>query len=151
MGRILGIDFGERRIGLAVSDPTGTIATPLPTLTRRRGKRPPVAPLSELARECEASALVVGLPLTLEGEESDWTREVRAFGEALAKRTGLPLHWIDERLTSVRAERVVRGGMGLKRSEREEKGRVDQAAAVLILQAWLDRAGGEATSAPGEP
>lgn len=139
MSRVLGIDYGERRVGVAVSDPTGTIATPLDTLTRRRGKRAPVAAVVRLAQEHEVSAVVMGLPLTLEGDESDWTREVRSFGEAVGERAGLPVHFIDERLTSVRAERVVRGGLGLKRTQREEKGRVDQTAALLILQGWLDR------------
>jgi putative holliday junction resolvase len=138
LARILGIDYGERRIGLAVSDPTGIIATPLPTLQRRRGKRPPVAAVARLASEHEVGAIVVGLPLTLAGEESEWTREVRAFGDALGERTGLPVHFIDERMTSVRAERAVRS-MGLPRHRREEKERVDVAAAILILQAYLDR------------
>lgn len=135
--RILGIDYGEHRIGLALSDPTGTIATPLPTLTRRRGKRPPYRRLAELAREREAEALVVGLPLELSGEESDWTREVREVGDRLADRLDLPVFYVDERMTSVRAERAVRGS-GLPRGERERKDRVDRAAAVLILQRFLD-------------
>ncbi len=138
MARVLGVDYGERRIGLAVSDPTGTIAQPLPTLTRRAGKRPPVQAIADLAREWQVEALVVGLPLTLDGDDSDWTRETRAFGEKLAQRTGLPLHFVDERMTSVRAERAVRS-LGLRRTEREDKTRVDAAAAVLILQAFLDR------------
>ncbi len=138
MPRVLGVDYGERRVGLAVSDPTGTIAQPLPTLTRRAGKRPPVQAIADLAREWQVEAVVVGLPLTLEGDESDWTRETRAFAERLAQRTGLPLHFVDERLTSVRAERAVRS-LGLRRAEREDKTRVDAAAAVLILQAFLDR------------
>ncbi|HEX7119612.1 MAG TPA: Holliday junction resolvase RuvX [Longimicrobiales bacterium] len=138
MPRILGVDYGERRIGLAVSDPTATIARPLPTLLRRRGKRPPVAKVAELAREHEADGIVLGLPLTPEGEEDAWTREVRDFGEKLASRTGLPVEYIDERFTSARAERAIRS-LGLKRGAREEKGRVDAAAAVLILQAYLDR------------
>lgn len=137
MPRILGIDYGERRIGLALSDPTGTIASPLPTLTRRKGKRPPVAPVARLVEENEVAEIVVGLPLTLEGDESDWTREVRAFGDALGDRAGLPIAYQDERMTSVRAERAVRA-MGLSRRQREEKERVDAAAAVLILQAYLD-------------
>lgn len=137
MPRILGVDYGERRIGLAISDPTATIARPLPTLVRRRGKRPPVAKVTEIAREHEVEEVVVGLPLTPEGEESEWTREVRAFGDALANRGGLIVHYIDERFTSARAERAVRS-LGLKKREREEKDRVDAAAAVLILQAFLD-------------
>ncbi len=138
MARILGVDYGERRIGLAVSDPSGIIAQPLPTLSRRAGKRPPVQAIVDLAREWQVESLVVGLPLTLEGEESAWTRETRAFGEKLSERAGLPVHFLDERMTSVRAEHAVRA-LGLRRSEREDKRRVDAAAAVLILQAFLDR------------
>lgn len=139
MGRVLGVDYGVRRVGLSVSDPTRTLATPLPTLRRRAGKRPPVAAICRLAEEHGAREVVLGLPLTLEGEDSDWTREVRAFGAALAERCGLGVHWVDERLTSVRAERAVRSS-GLPRSERQRKERVDAAAAILILQAFLDRA-----------
>ncbi len=135
--RALGIDFGERRIGLAVSDPTGTIASPLPTLQRRKGKRPPLRHIEEVARTHEVEALVVGLPLELDGRESEWTTEVREVGQKLANRLDLPLHFVDERLTSVRAERAVRS-LGLPRGKREEKGRVDAASAILILQGWLD-------------
>lgn len=141
MPRVLGVDYGQRRIGLAVSDPSATIAQPLPTLTRRAGKRPPVQAIADIAREWQVEAIVVGLPLTLEGDESDWTRETRAFGERLAQRAALPLHFVDERMTSVRAERAVRS-LGLRRTDREDRARVDAAAAVLILQAFLDRAHG---------
>ncbi len=137
MMRALGIDFGERRIGLALSDPTGTIASPLPTLKRRAGKRPPLSAIEALVRENKVETLVLGLPLTLKGEDSDWTRTVREVGEALAKRTGLPVHLVDERFTSVIAERAVRS-IGLPRGKREQKERIDAAAAVLILQAWLN-------------
>ncbi len=137
MPRILSVDYGERRVGLALSDPTATIASPLPTLTRRKGKRPPVAPIARLVEENDVAEVVVGLPLTLEGDDSDWTREVRAFAAALADRTGLPVALQDERMTSVRAERAVRS-LGLSKGKREEKGRIDAAAAVLILQAYLD-------------
>lgn len=136
----MGVDYGERRVGLALSDPTGTIAGPLPTLRRRKGKRPPVAPVARLAQEHEVESIVVGLPLTLEGEDSDWTREVRDFADALADRTGLPVALADERMTSVRAERAVRS-LGLSKQKREEKERIDAAAATLILQAHLDARG----------
>ena len=136
MSRVLAFDYGDRRIGVAVSDPTRTIASPLPTLVRRAGKRPPWAEISRIVEEQEPAALVVGLPLGLDGEENPWTAEVRTFGEQLAQRTGLPVHWVDERLTSVQAERTVRS-LGLRRSEREQKGRVDAAAAALILQQFL--------------
>lgn len=137
MARVLGIDYGERRVGLALSDPLAMIAGPLPTLARRRGKRPPVAAVARLAEEKDVAEIVVGLPLDLSGEETEWTREVRAFGERLAERTGLPVAYQDERMTSVRAERAVRS-LGLPRGRREEKERIDAAAAVLILQAYLD-------------
>jgi putative Holliday junction resolvase len=136
--RVLGIDFGERRIGLALSDPTGTLASPLPTLKRRAGKRPPLAKLAELAELHGVGALVIGLPLTLSGEDSDWTQVVREVGSALSDRTGLPIYFVDERLTSVRAERAVRS-LGLPKKKREEKERVDSAAAILILQSWLNQ------------
>lgn len=136
--RVLGIDFGERRIGLALSDPTRTIATPLDTVTRRAGKRPPLSRLEAIAREHDVGHLVVGLPLDLQGEETAWCAEIRAMGNELARRLQVPVDYVDERLTSVRAERAVRS-IGLRKSQREEKGRVDAAAAQLILQSWLDR------------
>ena len=140
--RFLGIDYGRKRIGLAVSDPTGTIASPLETLKRRPGKRPPLGKIEEVAREHQVEAVVVGLPLELSGEDSEWTEEVRHVGKRLGERLDLPVHTVDERMTSVRAERVIRKGLGLPRKKREERGRVDAAAAVLILQGWLDGRGG---------
>lgn len=133
----MGIDFGERRIGVALSDPTGTLASPLQTLTRRPGKRAPLATLEEIARAHAVERLVVGLPLDPRGEENDWCREVRAAGDELARRLALPVDYVDERFTSAAATRTVRGS-GLSKSAREEKDRVDRAAAALILQRWLD-------------
>ncbi len=138
MSRILALDYGERRIGVALSDPTRTIASPFVTLTRRAGKRPPWAEIARIVDEQEVTEIVVGLPLDLEGEEREWTVEVREFGDQLVRRFGLPLHWIDERMTSVLAERAVRG-LALKRSQREEKSRVDAVAAALILEGHLAR------------
>jgi putative holliday junction resolvase len=137
VGRVLAVDFGERRVGIALSDPTGTIAGPLTVLTRRPGKRPPVQAVAELVAEHDVAHIVVGLPLTLAGEDSDWTREVREFGAKLAQRTGRGVSFADERLTSVMAERAVRS-LGLKKRAREQKQRIDSAAAVIILQAFLD-------------
>jgi putative Holliday junction resolvase len=136
--RILGIDFGERRIGLALSDPTGTIAQPLDAIVRRRGKRAPVQALLERIEANDVREIVVGLPLSLTGDDTEWTREVRAFAAKLATRSDRPVHLVDERLTSVAAERAVRS-LGLRRRERERKDRVDTAAAMLILQSHLDR------------
>ena len=143
MPRTIAFDYGERRIGVAVSDPTRTIAAPLTTLQRRAGKRPPWPDITRIVGEQEADEAVVGLPLDLAGDEGPWAAEVRAFGADLARRTGLEVHWMDERMTSVRAERTIRG-MGGKRSDRESKERIDAAAAALILEGWLamrDRAG----------
>lgn len=137
--RVLGIDFGERRIGLALSDPTGTIASPLETVQRRAGKRPPLARIEEMARDRGVERLVVGLPLDLRGTETPWCGEVRAMGDELARRLGVSVSYVDERMTSARAERAVRS-VGLRKGEREKKGRVDAAAAALILQSWLDGA-----------
>lgn len=142
--RVMGVDFGEKRIGLALSDPTATLASPLPTLKRRASKKPPLRAMEELAREHDVGALVFGLPLSPGGNETDWTREVRFVGNALAERLDVPVHFIDERFTSALAERAVRS-IGLPQSKVREKGRIDAAAAIVILQAWLDR-----SSAPGE-
>jgi putative Holliday junction resolvase len=150
VGRILGIDYGERRIGLAMSDPTRTIAQPLPTLLRRRGKRAPVGPLAEIIGEHAIDHVVVGLPLTLEGDETAWTAETRAFGDAITKRTGVPVSFVDERYTSAAAQRAVRS-LALPKHERERKDRVDAAAAVLILQFFLDtHRAPSPTDSPGE-
>lgn len=145
------MDFGERRVGVAVSDPTGTIARPLTTLRRRRGKRPPVASLERLARQHEVAGVVWGLPLELDGTESEWTREVRAVAERLGRRLELPVYYVDERMTTIQAERAVRES-GVSRSRRREKERVDRTAAAVILQAWLDRrrGGGSHDQEPGE-
>lgn len=138
MPRVLGVDFGERRIGLALSDPLRMIASPLPTLQRRAGKRPPVQAIADLIAQHAVDVLVCGLPLDLAGDETDWTRAVRHFGDAVAARAGVQVAYIDERMTSVRAERAVRS-LGLPKNQRERKDRIDAAAAVLILQTYLDR------------
>jgi putative Holliday junction resolvase len=137
---VLGIDFGEKRVGLAVSDPTGKIATPLETVRRRAGKRPPLAELERIGKSLAVEHVVVGLPLDLRGEENAWCQQVRDVGRKLAERLGVEVSFVDERLTSVRAGRAVRES-GLRKSEREQKERVDAAAAQLILQAWLDAPG----------
>lgn len=138
MMRVLGIDFGEKRIGLALSDPTGTLASPLPTLKRRAGKRPPLSAILQIIEDHGVGAIVMGLPLALSGEETPWTKEVRSVGARLSERSGIPIHFFDERFTSVQAERAVRS-IGLPKKKREQKGRIDAGAAVLILQGWLDR------------
>jgi putative Holliday junction resolvase len=130
-GRLLAIDYGERRIGLAVSDPTGTIASPAGFILRRPGKRAPVAELARRARELEARGFVLGLPLDEEGADTARAAEVRALAAALERRTGLPVRLVDERYTTAAALRAVRELGG---STRGRKGDVDALAATVLLQ-----------------
>lgn len=132
--KALGLDLGERRIGVAVSDPTGTLARPL-TALERRGPDADLAAVLELARREGAQAIVVGLPFTLRGEEGPQAHRVQAFVAALRAHSPLPVETWDERLTTVEAERRLREA-GRKPSRERE--RVDAASAALLLQAWLD-------------
>ncbi len=135
-GRVLAVDWGQRRFGVALSDPTRLIAQPLTTLARRPKQRAPVGALAALAAEHGATAIVVGLPLTMEGEEGEAARAARDLGDRLAGRTGLPVHFQDERMTTAHALKSARRA-GVKEADTRE--RIDQMAAVGILQAWLDR------------
>lgn len=119
-----------------MSDPTGTIATPAGYLTRRAGKRLPVAPLLRRAAALEVAGFVIGLPLDEAGEETDRSREARTLGSALGARSGLPVEYVDERFTTAAAQRAIRE-MGGGASRR--RGEVDALAATLILRAALDR------------
>lgn len=130
-GRLLAIDYGERRVGLAISDPTGTIASPAGFIERRAGKRPPVAELIRRAEALEAEGFVLGLPLDGSGEETPRCAEVRVVGETLAERTGFPVRYVDERYTTSAALRSVREMGG---STKGRKGDVDAMAAALLLQ-----------------
>lgn len=135
MSRILAVDWGERRIGLAVSDPTGTIATGLPTL-EVRGPADAVARVAAVAAEHEAEEIVVGLPLLLSGERGEAARAAEGFAEALGRATTRPVVTWDERLTSAMSTRRIH-----ERGERPRgrKGRVDMGAAVALLESWLQR------------
>ncbi|HJQ22114.1 MAG TPA: Holliday junction resolvase RuvX [Gemmatimonadaceae bacterium] len=136
MSRVLGVDWGERRIGLAISDPRGVIAQPAGFLVRRPGKRPPVAKLVERATSLEASAIVFGLPLDGEGDDTPRATEVRAVAAEVAKRSGLPVQLVDERFTTAAARRAVRA-LGGKPEDRP--GDIDALAATVLLQHALDR------------
>jgi putative holliday junction resolvase len=130
-GRLLAIDYGDKRVGLAVSDPTGTIASPAGHIVRRPGKRPPIAEIIRRADELEATGFVVGLPLDENGEETERCTEVRAVAAELEKRTWMPVTLVDERFTTAAALRAVREMGG---STRGRKGDVDALAATLLLQ-----------------
>ena len=129
--RLMAIDLGDRRVGLAISDPTGTIASPAGFVERRAGKRPPLTALLAKARELEAEGFVVGLPLDESGEDSPRAAEARRLAEELASRTGLPVRLVDERFTTSAALRAIQEMEG---STRGRKGDVDAMAATLLLQ-----------------
>ncbi|HEX2249036.1 MAG TPA: Holliday junction resolvase RuvX [Gemmatimonadales bacterium] len=134
-GRILGIDWGEVRIGLAVSDESQTLASPVETLTRRRGKRFPLRRFIELAADHRAVGLLVGLPLSSEGDEKESASAARELGEMLSERTQLPLELWDERMSSARALAAIHEQGG---SVRGRRGDVDALAAAVLLQNFLD-------------
>ena len=134
----MGIDYGERRVGLAISDPTGTIASPAGAILRRAGKRPPVAEIIRRAESLEARGFVIGLPLDGNGDETPRSTEVRGVAAELTKRTGLTVEMIDERYSTAAAKRAIHE-MGGK--SRDRKADVDALAATIILQQVLQRAG----------
>jgi len=135
-GRLLAVDYGERRIGLAISDPSGIIASPAGFILRRAGKRPPVAELVRRAVALEARGFVLGLPLDENGDDTERATEVRRIAEDLHVRTGLPVELIDERFTTAAALRAIREMGG---STRHRKGDVDALAATVLLQHALAR------------
>lgn len=135
MGRKLGIDHGLKRIGLALSDPMGIIASSLPTLKTERTTEKTLDRLLEVIAEHDIDEIVIGLPYRLSGQIGLQADEVRHFAEALGHRINIPITYWDERLTSVQADRAMREG-GLSRKKRAQ--RVDQVAALLILQSYLD-------------
>jgi putative holliday junction resolvase len=133
-GRVLGLDVGSRRIGLAVSDPLGITAQGLETL-QRKNKRHDYAHLERVIRDYQVKEIVVGLPLRMSGAEGTQSEKMRTFAEDLQKRFRLPVHLWDERLTSAEANRLLRE----TELSIEKRGKaVDRMAAVLILQAWME-------------
>jgi putative Holliday junction resolvase len=133
--RWLGIDFGERRIGVAISDPEGRLAVPLTTL-ERTSDRAAVGELAALARREEVGALAVGEPRNLDGSRGEAAERARGFAAKLARATGLPLELVDEALTSVEAaERLAAAGIDARR----RAGKLDAVAAQIVLQEALDR------------
>jgi putative Holliday junction resolvase len=133
MGRILAIDPGEARAGLAVSDPLGLTAHGLPTWERRSGTSWPDH-LDAVIREWDVTEIVLGNPLHLNGRPSEGSRRSEEWKRVIQERWDLPVLLVDERLTTVEAERVLREAGG----KRREKGRTDRLAAVLLLQTVLD-------------
>jgi putative Holliday junction resolvase len=139
--RTFGLDVGTRTVGVAVSDALGMTAQPLTTL-RRTGLRADLAQLRRLAEAHEVSQAVVGLPLNMDGSEGPSAVAARAFGEALARALDIPVEYQDERLSTVAAQRALLEA-DVSRARRREV--VDQVAAALILQTWLDTRQGNPT------
>lgn len=134
--RALGIDPGSKRIGLAICDDDGLVAVALDTIEGVRKLSDRVRRIARLAEREGVGAFVVGLPLHMDGTQGASARAARALGDRLAARTGLPVHYEDERLTSVEA-RAAMSDAGASTARQDEV--VDRVAATIILQAWLDR------------
>ena len=144
LGRILALDVGRRRIGLAMSDPLGITAQGLPNLVRVN-KRTDLAELARLAAEHEVRLFLVGNPLHMSGNAGRQAEWVAELADALGAHTGIPVQLWDERLTTVEAARVLReSGIGIEKRARA----IDKLSAVILLQSYLDSL---AYTRPGEP
>ena len=133
-GRVLALDVGERRIGVAMSDPTRVLASPLTTLKAQPRPRA-LEQIAALVVQHEVVAVVVGLPLTLSGEVGPQAHAVQAFAKELQAAVSVPLHLFDERLTTIAAERMMID-LGMKPEQR--RARIDEVAASIILQDFID-------------
>jgi putative Holliday junction resolvase len=133
-GRVLALDLGKRRIGVAISDPLGLTAQGLPTLERTT-IREDIAALADLARSSDVMLFLVGKPLHMSGAESRQAAWTDDFARRLTAASGIPVEFRDERLTTVEAQRVLRSsGISIEKRNRA----VDRLAAVILLQSWLD-------------
>ena len=145
--RVLGLDVGSRRIGIAVSDPLGITAQGLETL-QRTNKRRDFGHLLRLVHEYDVKEVVVGLPLRMSGAEGTQSEKMRSFAEELNHKLKIPVHLWDERLTSAEANRFLRE----TELSIEKRGKaVDRMAAVLILQSWMESRASSTRSEPSEP
>ena len=134
---MLGVDAGERRVGVAISDDLGILASPLIVLDRRRGLAPVLDTLANLVREERVSRLVVGLPMNEDGSHGPQARRAKDFARAATRVLGLPVDLWDERLSTREAENILRAqGRNVRRLR--ERGEVDAVAAAVILQDYLD-------------
>jgi len=133
-GRVLALDFGKKRIGLAVSDELGLTAQGLDTLHRTR-VRDDIEALDSLVNQYGVSQVLIGMPLHMSGDESRQSAHTREFAERLQRRTGLTVEYWDERWTSVQAERMLRDS-GVKVDRKD--GTVDRISAVILLESYLD-------------
>lgn len=135
-GRVLGIDLGQRRIGLAISDPDRTVASPDRVVTRAGDLARDRRAIADVAAEWEATLIVVGLPLSLDGTDGPAATAARAEATAIGEVTGLPVETYDERFTTVTAQRSL-AEQNVRGKDRRKV--IDMVAAAVLLQAWLDR------------
>ena len=135
-GRVLGIDWGTSRIGVAISDETQLVASPLATLRRRAGKRLPMRDFLTIVEREHPVGLVVGLALNDDSAEGTAAAAAREMGDAFAAKSGLPLDWTDESFSTVEAQDVM---IASGRSRHHRALHIDSAAAARLLQQWLDR------------
>lgn len=132
--RLLAVDWGDKRIGLAVSDELGMLASPAGVILRRAGKRPPIAELMRRADELQASGYIFGLPLDPSGSETPRSQEVRDVAAKLAARQPLPIRLVDERFTTSAALRSIKAQGGSTRGRKDD---VDALAAAVLLEGVL--------------
>ena len=136
MSRVLGIDYGERRVGLAISDPLRVLATPLETIEVQSDKQT-LRAIEAVCQRAEITELVLGFPINMDGTHGLMAEKVKTFADQLDARLRLPVHLQDERMSSAEAQRVL---LAADVSRQGRKKVVDKLAAQLILQSWLDRA-----------
>ena len=141
--RVLGIDLGSKRIGIATSDRSGTIATPYTVLLRCGSMGGDHRNIAQMVGEEEAEAVIVGLPLNMDGSEGKAAQAARVEAARMATVVGVPVHVHDERLTTVEADRVL---MEQKMNAQARRRVVDKVAAAVMLQSWLDTQAHQANS-----
>lgn len=133
---LLGIDYGRKRIGLAIGQTLTATANPLKVLIKQNDI---IEQLLAVIKEWQVSRIIIGLPLTMTGEEQDISREVRNFGRKLSHQSGLPIEFCDERLTSYEAERGFQQQRSQQTRKAKHKQQLDAEAAALILQSWFNQ------------
>lgn len=133
--RVIGLDLGGKRIGVAVSDFTGTVASPLTVITRGKSRNADLDAIARIVRDEEAEAVVVGLPLNMDGSHGPAARSATDEAHRIATVVNVPVHLHDERLTTVTAERALREA-NVRGQDRRSV--VDKVAAAVLLQGWLD-------------
>ncbi|SFK77055.1 putative holliday junction resolvase [Lachnospiraceae bacterium KH1T2] len=136
--KYIGLDYGSKTVGVALSDPTGKLAHGVEIVRRENEKRlrRTCARIESIIVDSKVDEVVVGLPLNMDGSEGERAEKARAFADMIGRRTGLPIHMIDERLTTVEADEIMDANEIVDR--RERKDRVDSIAAAIILQDYIN-------------